>query len=224
MLDMTKILADLSKKRPIFHSEADFQHALAWEIHQQWPKCSIRLEQKFSDSSVQNMYLDIYVSNFSVKIAFELKYKTKKLNIDRSEESFRLADQSALDTTRYDFLKDIQRLEQVVHKYPGTIGYAIFLTNERAYWRPSLDQFTADAQFRIHDGQSLTGMLSWGERASARTRKGREQTIDIRGKHVVRWREYSSLSALSQKNRMFKYLLIEIKAPLLGGNLDTGNH
>ncbi len=39
-----KLMADLAAHRPIFHSEADFQHALAWQIHEAMPDCEIRLE------------------------------------------------------------------------------------------------------------------------------------------------------------------------------------
>jgi len=33
MNDIPQVLAELSRRRPIFHSEAGLQHALAWEIH-----------------------------------------------------------------------------------------------------------------------------------------------------------------------------------------------
>lgn len=33
MFDVEAVLRDLALKRPIFHSEADFQHAVAWEVH-----------------------------------------------------------------------------------------------------------------------------------------------------------------------------------------------
>jgi hypothetical protein len=35
---MTKLMSRLSASRPVFHSEADFHHALAWESHQTWPQ------------------------------------------------------------------------------------------------------------------------------------------------------------------------------------------
>ena len=36
----------LAAKRPIFHSEADFQHALAWEVQLAHPNAGIRLEKR----------------------------------------------------------------------------------------------------------------------------------------------------------------------------------
>ena len=46
-IDIPKIMNELSKLRPIFHSEADFQHALAWEVHRCFPEAAIRLELPF---------------------------------------------------------------------------------------------------------------------------------------------------------------------------------
>lgn len=39
--DIHDILHQLSIKRPIFHSEADFQFSLAWMIKEQYPNCDI---------------------------------------------------------------------------------------------------------------------------------------------------------------------------------------
>ena len=46
MLDIHGLMSKLRKRRPIFHSEADFQHALAWEIHLANPSHQVRLEFK----------------------------------------------------------------------------------------------------------------------------------------------------------------------------------
>jgi hypothetical protein len=44
MLEIGSILTDLAISRPIFHSEADFQHALAWKLQGRFPTAKIRLE------------------------------------------------------------------------------------------------------------------------------------------------------------------------------------
>ena len=46
MIKMTDILNQLSNDRPIFHSEADFKHALAWKIHETYSNLNIRLEKR----------------------------------------------------------------------------------------------------------------------------------------------------------------------------------
>jgi hypothetical protein len=45
MITLENTLPSLSRERPIFHSEADFQHALAWHIHPRHPDTRVRLEQ-----------------------------------------------------------------------------------------------------------------------------------------------------------------------------------
>lgn len=43
--DMERILAELSGERPVFHSEADFQLALAFKMQLMYPQLAIRLER-----------------------------------------------------------------------------------------------------------------------------------------------------------------------------------
>ena len=59
ILDIDKIMHQLSIWRPIFHSEADFQFSLAWMIKEQYPNCDIRLE--FVPEFNPNLHLDILV-------------------------------------------------------------------------------------------------------------------------------------------------------------------
>lgn len=88
MIDIVKVLESLAIKRPLFHSEADFQHALAWEIHQQLPDHSIRLELKPPHIN-DRFYIDLWVANKeSAFVAIELKYKTRKLETDVAGEIF----------------------------------------------------------------------------------------------------------------------------------------
>ncbi|MHA1248351.1 MAG: hypothetical protein ACTSRP_00020 [Candidatus Helarchaeota archaeon] len=46
--DFINILEKLGEERSIFHSEKDFQHALACKIHELYLQFKIRLEKKFS--------------------------------------------------------------------------------------------------------------------------------------------------------------------------------
>jgi hypothetical protein len=62
MLDVHAILKDLAQRRPIFHSEADFQHSLAWLIHEKLADAAIRLELPF-ELNKQSCHLDLLVLN-----------------------------------------------------------------------------------------------------------------------------------------------------------------
>ena len=207
MIDIARLLTRLAIKRPIFHSEADFQHGLAWEIHQELPACSIRLEFKppYLDD---RLYLDIWTPNEEATLAVELKYKTRGLRIKVAGETFDLLNQSAQDVGRYDFCKDIQRLEQIVSKRSNVTGYAILLTNDSAYWSQPRSDRTVDASFRIHQGRILTGDLRWGANASRGTMRSREEPISIKGVYELDWKDYSEPSKGSYGK--FKYLLVKV--------------
>ncbi len=110
-IHVVDLMTSLAERRPVFHSEADFQHALSWEIHQIHPELELRLEYKpFPD---ERMYCDVWVRG-EMNLAIELKYLTRKLQVDINGEPYSLLDQSAHDIRRYDTLKDLWRLERIV--------------------------------------------------------------------------------------------------------------
>ena len=75
--DIDRCLFSLQKKRPIFHSEADFQFALSWEIKSHYPDANVRLE--YCPSIPPNVHIDILLFYCNETISIELKYKTAKL-------------------------------------------------------------------------------------------------------------------------------------------------
>ena len=66
----------------MFHSEADFQHALAWQIHEAAPESQVRLEVSVIPVEAQRMFLDIWLPVEG--IAIELKYKTRGLELEQT--------------------------------------------------------------------------------------------------------------------------------------------
>jgi len=205
-MNLNEMLVNLSQKRPVFHSEADFQHALAWEIHNCFSDCAMRLE--FKPPHIKSrIYADVWISNSSSIAAIELKYKTRRLSVKVANETFDLLNQSAQDIGRYDFIKDIQRLEQITSGKKDIKGYAILLTNDSSYWSEPRGM-TVDANFRINEGRTLSGELCWGDKASDGTMRGREKPILLKGVYNVIWNDYSELTG-STYNK-FRYLLIEI--------------
>ena len=203
--DITGVMGRLAAKRPFFHSEADSQHALAWEIHEQWPSCFMRLEFRPVDS---RSHIDIWATDKHSSVAIELKYKTRKLRLAIGDEAFELLDQSAQDIGRYDFLKDIQRLEKITATGRGVVGVAILLTNDSAYWTAPRQTRTVDEAFRINEGQVLTGLLRWGPKAAKGTTAGREEPLSLKGIYRAEWRDYSEPSTKSYGR--FRYLHIPV--------------
>jgi len=78
-IDVEKLLSQLEEKRPVFHSEADLQHELAWLLHNEFPRSSIRLEKPYASESGKLEYVDIFAGINGKKYFIELKYKTKEL-------------------------------------------------------------------------------------------------------------------------------------------------
>ena len=207
MVSITEVLKKIASRRPVFHSEADFQHAFAWELHRRLPTASIRLELPISHLG-QQRYLDVWVSHEGGILAIELKYKTRALSVRISDEQFSLKDQSAQDLGRYDFIRDIRRLEQYLAGRRDCAGYAVLLTNDSAYWTPPRGRGTLDADFRVHQGRSLHGTLTWRPGAATGTIRGREEPIELDAYYAVDWESYSQLGSRSYGR--FRYLAVKV--------------
>lgn len=207
MISVEKNLTALASQRPVFHSEADFQHAFAWEVHRQLSNASIRLEFPLQLNS-KSIHLDIWATQDDKGLAIELKYKTRALSVRMNNEQFALTNQSAQDSGRYDFIKDIQRLEQITASQTNTVGYAILLTNDSAYWTRSRDSRPVDADFRIEEGRTLQGELQWGAGASEGTKRSREKALALRGKYAITWIDYSQPSTESYGK--FRYTVVKV--------------
>ncbi len=189
--DLLTILKTLAARRPVFHSEADFQLALAWIIHEQHPNAKVRLEYRPSKLK-EKAYIDIWVECDGAIYAIELKYKTRGLHVTVAGEPFNLLDQNARDQARYDFCRDINRIETLAGAYPGLIGFAVFLTNDRGYWRTSGRNGNVDGAFQMHEDAKLSGKLEWAGHASAGTKKGRTDAICLKGAYALNWAPYST--------------------------------
>ena len=224
MFNIHNMMAELARSRPVFHSEADFQHALAWRIHETVPESQIRLEFKPFPADDRQIYLDIWVPTEG--IALELKYFTRSLVTVHKDEFFFLKNQAAEDLGRYDFLKDIHRLEDFLRRREDAkAGFSVLLTNNQGYWNLPRDGNPVDAAFRLYEGRTITGELAWSARASQGTTKGRAEPISISNSYNVRWRDYSTLERLGLQDsklvtkgiEQFRYLVVEVASPTRSG-------
>lgn len=201
-------LSTLARHRPLFHSEADFQHALAWELHNRLPNARIRLELPVLHNN-KLLHVDIWIVHENWVIAIELKYKTRKLATHVGDEQFMLLNQSAQDLGRYDFIKDIQRLENLTAGRTGAVGYATLLTNDSSYWSVPRDNRSVDAAFRLHENRTLHGVLGWVENALAGTMRGREESFQLKGNYLLHWNNYSH--PVTESNGTFRYLTVKVE-------------
>ena len=91
--DLLMVMDNLRFKRKRFHSEADFQFALAWEIQTLYPDAEVRLE--YCPREAPHMHIDIIVELNGKLFPIELKYKTLKIDCSFAGENYSLKSHGA---------------------------------------------------------------------------------------------------------------------------------
>jgi hypothetical protein len=211
-LDLVAALSALAERRPVFHSERDFQHALAWQIQLSYPEAQIRLEPR----PQRGIHLDLLVRMGERRTAIELKYLVAALHATVSGELFDLPHQSAYDISRHDVIKDITRVEALLADGYAEEGCVVVLTNDRSYWQPSSRSDTIDAAFRLHEGRILAGTFAWAARAGRGTTRRRDTPMHLTGHYPCRWQDYSQVGQTKGQAASFRYLLITARAANAG--------
>jgi hypothetical protein len=203
--ELDNVLRSLGDRRQVFHSEADFQHALAWEIQKAWPEARIRLEVPLAGLKGRGA-LDIVVTRGGRRIALEVKYFKASLGVTIDGERFDLPATVARDIARHDFCKDLVRLEHAIDSGQVDVGFAVLLCNDSGFWSDS-GRVGIDEAFKISDGRRLEGTLTWHERAGAGTIAKRDVPLCLRGSYPVKWMEFCSLGV---RNGIFRALVVPV--------------
>ena len=189
-LELEAVMSRLATARPVFHSEADFQFAFAETVWRMDPSVDVRLEVPARNPETgRSEYIDMVCIGDSMT-RIEFKYATRKWEGTDgvTDEPFRLRDHAAMDLARHGFIHDVHRLERLTTE-PGSNGLAIMLTNCPSLWQP-VSVRSRDAEFRIHEGRTISGVLAWGTPESLYPRNDRI----IRGTYTACWRDYSDRS------------------------------
>jgi hypothetical protein len=203
-INIPKILTKALKEeeRNLFHSEADFQFHLAWKIQQMHKDADVRLELPISKTNTTKWeYCDIVV-NGTETVGVELKYKTKKLTETISGELFELKQQAAQNLGRYDFLKDVSRLECWCKENKLDIGYAILLTNDSSYWKEPRGT-NKSVNFSLH-ARTINGELAWSGNPAPNGIKGRDKPIVLKSTYILNWFDIPAREG-------FRYLLVKVE-------------
>lgn len=206
MIVIEELMANLAKRRPVFCSEADFQHELAYEVRLGDPSLNVRLEWPVVVPS--RGAIDLIIIG-RTKFAVELKYLCRGFSTTLDGEPISLKHQGAYDIRRYDVCKDVIRMEHYAER-TGHGAAVLVLSNDPAYWQTRKRTRTADAAFDLAHLRELTGPLHWGETAGPGTRKGREAALDIRGNYALSWQDYSKADG---NGGIFRYLWIPVAEP-----------
>lgn len=154
------------------------------------------------------MHIDILVIIDESWIPLEIKYKTKGCEKTIDGDKYFLKDQSAQDCGRYDFLKDISRIEYLknnLNRYEE--GYAIFLTNDLSYTK-KVRKNTTYEKFSLEKGVIKNEVLDWSEKTSIGTKKNRENPIVLNNDYEFKWRNYSKID--DSNTGEFQILIVKV--------------
>lgn len=207
---LERVMTALALKRPIFHSEADFQFSFAQAITALAPEMQCRLERPILNTDTgRTEYLDLLCSGADGETAIEFKYFTRGWKGVIGGEVFDLRAHAATDLLRLHFVHDIVRLERFGS---ASSGLAVLLTNEPGLWTQSTRK-SRDRDFHLHEGRQLSGALLWANGTYA------PNTRELRGEYALNWQDYSSLD--DQRGGRFRYLAVEVAHPATPGSLGT---
>jgi hypothetical protein len=208
--ELISYMNELAQLRPVFHSEADFQHELASVIKSK--NRMVRLERPFKIASEKSVKfeLDLEIDN---SVAIELKYKKASFKWVLGSEEFDLHADLAITNSRYDVVYDAKRVRDLVKQKTHTLGFTIFLTNTKEYWE--LDAMgTKASQFDLTDKRKFR----MGETVSlieSKTIK-RSKPFKIEFNETLEWIQYSEVKNKTDhvlENGTFKFLIIDVNNP-----------
>ncbi len=229
----------LQDKRKIFHSEDDLKLSLAITIKEFYPEFEIRLEKPTTinmisvdgEKTVVRAPIDIIVYDKNGKsVPIELKYKTKKLEIEHNGELYSLTNHGATDIGRYSFRKDIYRIEQYLSTEKNSdIGFIFILTNEDNYINNNVElKETFDKHFTCHqNGLFEKKYKGWNYSKIDKTKyvksnntwkyinqnkkhwtctNDKSYILELNNNYPINWKEYSKF-----KNHEFKFCVIKVE-------------
>ena len=207
----------LAARRPVFHSEADFQHELAMEFSR--AGFDLRLEVPFSvnlNGHQVAVELDLLLIDRQTKqkAAVEIKYVKSAASIVHNGENFDLKHTWGTNLSRFDCLADFQRVGRLKAAGAVDFGFSIFLSNASEAWdRDAGNDRIMARQFSIHDGRPLAAgaVFDWEPaqpgRGSVSVKRLPPYTpISVPCVATCTWVDYSYFQ---QKNGRFRYLLLE---------------
>jgi hypothetical protein len=202
-LRLDEVMAHLAHRRPVFHSEADFQFAFAQAVVALDDTIEVRLEARQTIERAE--YVDLACWTQEQRTLMEFKYATARWEgTDHNDEEYILRNHAAHDLARRYFIHDIHRLERFTSAQANTDGIAIMLTNEPGLWNDTGRTGARDADFRIHEGRVLTGHLQWG------TGDAPKYDQHLEGTYAFNWRDYFDLDG--PKGR-FRWVAVTISMP-----------
>ena len=180
------------------YDDVDVEYYIPAEILPEYKELTAEMlpECKNPDTKNERLYLDIVVAKEGKYVPVELKYKTKEVAVamERFGEPFSeagdgvagaLKSHGAQDLGRYDFWKDVKRLELVKSRFGNVAGgLAVFLTNDTTYKAKPKGLIE---NFSMAEGEPLPMEKHWSD-ATRPTAEGRPD-FEVSKGYELRWQE-----------------------------------
>ena len=189
----------LRERRPVFHSEGDFQHELASALTDEGlSRVRVEWSTKVNDlESGKGIWVDIVADG----VAIELKHKAGEYVLASEGEKFlsnRSSEANVVD--RREFWEDVWRVDQLVNspKHEFVCGFAILLTNREQFW---MNSPSGSPPF-THDGYETKEFFN----------KGEGQHRELSRACAVHWEDWSNLET-QLGNGVFRCAVVEVKPP-----------
>jgi len=212
--ELNNVMRSLSLRRPVFHSEADFQHELAIELVKNGYQVRLEVPREITiNGTLVRAEIDLLIHDGKIWIAIELKYVKTESTIEHCGEVFQLKETWLSNLSRFDCFADCQRIEAFVDACYANVGYSVFLTNKADAWEKDISNKNNLARsFSIHEGRIILSNtpLNWypndpTEGSVSSKRLPPYSPITLIRERTIEWFDYSYFESVHQK---FKYLIL----------------
>lgn len=160
-----------------------------------------------------DLYIDIVVEKDGQFVPIELKYPTKdikgsfsRFGVAVTAKVPMLKNQGAQDIVRYNYWKDVRRIEALHGAYPDTIdgGLAVMVTNDPSYRTSPTSNSFGYSRFSIKDGRVVTQPqdrnMAWQNNVKV---AATHPKFEIDNSYVIQWQQMP-------KNSGFWYLILDV--------------
>ncbi|MBZ4547416.1 hypothetical protein [Mycobacterium avium] len=196
-------MCELAQDRPVFHSEADFQLALALVMTRHGAR-RVRLERRIRlPKPLHNKHqlaVDVLATVDNRRIGLELKYPRKTytgtvLSDGEPEEYFLSGGAADIEAAYY--WHDAERIELLLAESIIDAGASIMLSNV-PYWLSTMLTTTVGHAFALCEDRSV------GPTTLAWSGKPYSDPVELTSQYLCRWRPFSTPSGTE-----FRYMILE---------------
>lgn len=224
----TDVVQFLSGESVLFSNESDLQLRLSCYLKHSGHYDRVEVEYYVPFQELQrlnpsltttnfpwdsDLYIDIVVEKDGQFVPIELKYPTKdikgsfsRFGVAVTAKVPMLKNQGAQDIVRYNYWKDVRRIEALRQAYPETIvgGLAVMVTNDSSYQNNPTNPNVGYANFSIKNGRTVrqpqNRNMWWQNGVSVATG---HPAFQIDGSYKLDWKPMPKMSG-------FRYLVLDV--------------